>query len=448
MVRQLEGQSVAQMNRVCVVLSVLLAAVIATAAPAPAQADRIRLTNGRTLEGAVRDLGESVEITLAFGGKITLARSSIVAIERTSDVRQDYLRRAAAASGTDPDAQVELALWCRQRGMDEETREHLRRALLLDPEHPRALRELGYLAPAGSWPERPPTWESTTTSQLVIHSALPRHEARILADELELLTEGFAATYRETFELKPLREPVQVRVYLDATQFGAAAKQEFHADVSMSTLARAHLDGFADPKRSLIVARVQPGVGARGRETIFHELTHVLMTRMLEEGKRISAPSREELERIREIEMARLVSGKGLMWYHEGLASYYGGSSIREGRFEAGSYLSGGQSEVTLKRLQQAILAREALPLDNIVDAGAAEFLGDHYDLFYSQSWMFVHFLQHAQNGKYRARWLKVVADLRRNDGGVEYFKRVFGFAPSHLQEEWQQYALERGVGK
>ncbi len=85
--------------------------LLAAALGAPASADRVKLANGRTLDGAVRDLGDAIELTMAFGGKVVLSKSSILAIEKDGNLRGEYLSRAAATSASDPDAQYALAMW-------------------------------------------------------------------------------------------------------------------------------------------------------------------------------------------------------------------------------------------------------------------------------------------------------------------------------------------------
>lgn len=427
-------------------LPVLLLCLLAHA-PA-ASADRIRLANGNTLVGVVRDLGDTVELTLPSGAKIILARSSIAAIEKTDGIDAEYLSRAAHTSDSDPGAQVDLAVWCNEHRLVEKARDHLRKALLIDPHDPRALKALGYIDLGKAWPDLPKGWETVSSAHVCLSSPLARHEARALADDLEILFLDFSETYSALFHLRVMTEPVQLRLYLDSQEFADAARKEFQVDVAISEKARAHLDGFADPRRNLIVAKINPQIGPKNRETIYHEMTHVMMHGMLEQGKRISAATKEELERIRKIESARMAKANGLMWFHEGLANYYGGSSISEGKFVPGAFMQGGQTSISLARLQQAIRDKEALPLDAIVNAGVEEFLGDHYDLYYTEAWMLVHFLQQFQAGKFRAKWFRLVDDLRKQDGGVEGFKRVFGFAPSQLEADWKQYALDMHEGQ
>ncbi len=58
---------------------------------------------------------------------------------------------AVAAAGRDADAQVDLALWCEARGLAAEKAKHLARAVLLDPENPRARGLLGQVKRDGRW---------------------------------------------------------------------------------------------------------------------------------------------------------------------------------------------------------------------------------------------------------------------------------------------------------
>ncbi len=441
------GEATAGLRTVGMGWSAVILAVAMLFGTAGAHGDRVRLTNGRTLEGVVRDLGSSIEVTLSFGGTVVLHKSAVLSIERTAGAREEYLKRAARTGTADPDAQVTLGRWCRENGLERESKQHFERALLLDPRHRAALRELGYLDLEDRWPSLPPGWESVTSRHFVVSSPLSRSDARAIADDLELFFAEFERAFSGNFVLRPVKDPIQVRLYQDDTQFAEVVRKEFKEDVNLSARARTHLDGFADPKRRLIVVRYLSHLGPRNRETLFHESTHMLVHLMLEEGKRITASTPEELERIREMELAKLRSGKGLMWFHEGLANYYGASCVRDGKFVAGAYLEGGQSSRSLAWVKEAIRQGKALSLDQVADGQASDFLGERFDLYYSQAWLFVHFLQHAENGRYRNKWLRLVGYFRTHEGGVETFRKVFGHAPSELREAWERHVMELREG-
>jgi hypothetical protein len=71
----------------------------------------------------------------------------------TPEVRAEYRRRAAAA-GTDPEANVRLALWCEARGMTAERRGHLEAAVAAAPDNALARALLGQVEVQGRW-QRP-----------------------------------------------------------------------------------------------------------------------------------------------------------------------------------------------------------------------------------------------------------------------------------------------------
>src|SRR5258708_390559 len=71
------------------------------------------------------------------------------------DVDQEAYQEAKTRAGHDPDAQVQLALWCESHGMDAERAEHLALALMANPKSALAQGLLGLVSYHGQWLTNP-----------------------------------------------------------------------------------------------------------------------------------------------------------------------------------------------------------------------------------------------------------------------------------------------------
>lgn len=129
--------------------AVLLAATLAQLA----WADLVYLTNGRVLEGRVREENGKVIIERP-DGTITIPAERVERIERQPSVLDEYEQRAALidvkAAGA---AQrfVELGRWCAERRMNNAERQCYRRAVELDPDCAVARIALGFVKYDGAW---------------------------------------------------------------------------------------------------------------------------------------------------------------------------------------------------------------------------------------------------------------------------------------------------------
>ncbi|HEX3526423.1 MAG TPA: hypothetical protein VH988_05090 [Thermoanaerobaculia bacterium] len=88
-------------------------------------ADTVYLTNGRTFEGVIADETEtSVKIQMP-GGSLSLPRSHVLRVEKSSSDFAEYLKRKTALqrSGAGADEWLKLALWAKRQGLEQGARE-------------------------------------------------------------------------------------------------------------------------------------------------------------------------------------------------------------------------------------------------------------------------------------------------------------------------------------
>lgn len=114
-------------------------------------ADVIQLKNGRTLEGKVRDAENGqIEIILPYGS-LTFPRDLVASVERGHTIEDEVLDRLSQLAPDDADGLYELALYCRDQSAYTLAGRLLEEVLLIDPDHPEARRDLGYVLDDDRW---------------------------------------------------------------------------------------------------------------------------------------------------------------------------------------------------------------------------------------------------------------------------------------------------------
>ncbi len=117
---------------------------------APAlSADRLRMKDGRVLEGRiVRETPQKIVLETRFG-EIEVARGEVESIERGKTTREEFDERWRAARTAD-DFHA-LGLWCVEHKMRREAKRCMKRAVELDPDHEGAQTWLGNVRYKGEW---------------------------------------------------------------------------------------------------------------------------------------------------------------------------------------------------------------------------------------------------------------------------------------------------------
>lgn len=137
-------------------LTLTAACLAAIAAAQSAQADQIELSTGSRLDAGLAPTAAESRSHLAIEseyGRIVLDRDRVSRAVAETPAQVEYRRRSPSVSDT-VEAQFALANWCRDNGVADGMRRHLRRVLELDPEHAEARMLLGYQQVDGQWMTR------------------------------------------------------------------------------------------------------------------------------------------------------------------------------------------------------------------------------------------------------------------------------------------------------
>lgn len=138
--------------RICWKPLLLLAAAPCWLAPLPASADLVRLKSGGELRGKVVKTadGESVTVATDSGARVTVAAAAVEFVTPRSATIEEYESRARRTPDAVPD-QLELAEWCRLKGLTSQRMQHLQRVIELEPDHEKARAALGHIWQEGQW---------------------------------------------------------------------------------------------------------------------------------------------------------------------------------------------------------------------------------------------------------------------------------------------------------
>jgi tetratricopeptide (TPR) repeat protein len=118
---------------------------------ADAAADVIQLKNGRTLEGKVREAENGqIEIILPYGS-LSFSRDLVASVQRGDTIEDEVLERLSQLAPDDADGLYELAAYCHDQSAYTLAGRLLEEVLLIDPDHPEARRDLGYILDDDRW---------------------------------------------------------------------------------------------------------------------------------------------------------------------------------------------------------------------------------------------------------------------------------------------------------
>jgi TonB family protein len=140
-------------------------------------------------------------------------------------------------------------------------------------------------------------------------------------------------------------------------------------------------------------------------------------------------------------------------WLSEGLAEYYGSSRVKKGKLVLGTYrrssiyrvpwdvfLGRSWTQMNITEVKRRIRRGEALQLEELLGADRATFYSEKIHLFYTQSWMLVHFLIHGEEGwaeEEFPRFLLYVAEGFRPDLAL---RQTYGVGPEELEARYRRY--------
>lgn len=131
-----------------------------------------------------------------------------------------------------------------------------------------------------------------------------------------------------------------------------------------------------------------------------------------------------------------VIGGDLPIWVNEGLAEYFG-----ESIFTGDGFVTGVIPPWRLKRLKEGLGGVSYLPVGAMMLITHDQWnrvLSHHY---YDQAWSMVHFLAHAEDGKYQAAFVKFMRGVSNGMNWRAAWMGSFG-DPAGFEQRWREYWL------
>jgi len=141
----------------------------------------------------------------------------------------------------------------------------------------------------------------------------------------------------------------------------------------------------------------------------------------------------------------QFIGPKCPLWLNEGLAEYFERSRFKDGQLQPGQVPA-----TTLSALKRAMDSGKLIPLARMLNMSSAEWLAavqvgtPQAALQYKEAWSMVHFLQGADNGKYRAPLMQFIQYIARSMPVAESWDNAFGpGSTAAFERRWIDYLKE-----
>ena len=131
----------------------------------------------------------------------------------------------------------------------------------------------------------------------------------------------------------------------------------------------------------------------------------------------------------------KMIAGDLPTWLDEGLAEYFGA-----GVWTGDSLAVGVISRHLLARVKSMIRGGKLLPLEKMLEMKQTEWNAELKSQNYLQAWSMVHFLVHADKGKYQQALSSYIRDLSRGRSSSAAFRKRFGGNVKAFQNRYTQW--------
>ena len=123
------------------------------------------------------------------------------------------------------------------------------------------------------------------------------------------------------------------------------------------------------------------------------------------------------------------------VWVNEGLAEYFG-----QGIWAGDGYVTGVILPPRLARVRRMIGSKRLLPFVKMLTMSHDEWKGGLSGRNYDQAWSMVHFLVHAEDGKYRKAFGNYINDVARRKDAAKAFAARLGRDLDAFQEKYSEW--------
>lgn len=132
------------------------------------------------------------------------------------------------------------------------------------------------------------------------------------------------------------------------------------------------------------------------------------------------------------------------LWVNEGLAEYFS-----EASWNGSGFTTGQVPPMRLKLVQDALREGSHIPLQDLMAMKSEDWLSNvraqqtAASLQYCEAWSVVHFMVHAEGGRYRPRLLGYLKLISDGTDEQEAFRQSFGEDMEGLERAWTAYVMK-----
>ncbi len=138
---------------------------------------------------------------------------------------------------------------------------------------------------------------------------------------------------------------------------------------------------------------------------------------------------------------AAVIGGDIPVWANEGLAEYFG-----EGIFTGDGFVTGIVPDWRLRRIKRELAADKFRSVNQMMNLSHATWNDKLTVANYDQAWSMVHFLAHADNGKYQHAFIGFMRDIGNHRSAPDAWNNNFG-GTEGFEAKWRQYWLNLPEG-
>lgn len=174
--------------------------------------------------------------------------------------------------------------------------------------------------------------------------------------------------------------------------------------------------------------------GKRGSGGFFDSNNNTLMAIA---GEEVTADTWSTVQHEGFHQFAKNVIGGSLpVWVNEGLAEYFG-----EGVFTGDGFITGVIPPQRLKRIRAQMRSNEFRPIREVMFLAHADWNKELTLANYDQAWSMVHFLAHAENGRYQGAFVSFMRAIGSGQKWERAWLAHFGPADG-FEQKWKDYWL------
>ncbi len=392
-------------------------------APAGAQSDVtsdvVELLDGTKIEGRVVFESEEKVVVRVGSREREIERGKVKSVESVARSLRMVLEQWDKVEGNDPVATLDLARFCKARGLAGEANVLAHRVLARAPENEEAHLLLGHEKRKDGWGVRDGkkkylfakldevrkdfgnAWEFETTHYRLTTN-LSLASACDLALELELYYREFFARFGADLELFEVVKPMVCQVHADKGSFPEVSNRIAYFDGEANVLFELAVSGYV-------------------LDVLLHEATHQILHNTTAE--------------------TRAALGEVPPWLDEGLAEYM--SSLRVGAPGHPRFDEGQRHERHFASHREA---KDPYDLGRILTLSSGDFFSSSKaDLKYAQSYTLVHFCLHGEERAHRAGFHEFLRGAYRGKGSSSDFKSALKIKEREFEKAWTGYVKSGG---